>query len=196
MTHPIRALAVATAVAALVAPALHAAPPRDAGIVVHGSWTLTVRAHGRVVAKRQFENALTQPTGTETLAAIFARQEVPAKWGIVVLDSPGRRGICASGRPCLISEAGVASVDAPNLVVEGMSNEAGGSGKIRLRGSIAAVQDGQITNVATSMGVCATTGSFCRDPDTSSLFTSKRLSAPLQLQAGQQLAVSVVFSFS
>lgn len=193
MKHPIHALAVALAAAAIGAAAAHAAAPRPDGITVHGWWTLTVRDHGRVVAKRQFENALTPTTGAETLAAIFMRQEVPWTWAITVQDTPGHKGICAAGHACLIAEPSVAGADSQNLVVESVAN---GGGKLRLRGSIEAAVDGQITNVATSMGVCSPDKSFCRPPDTSSDFTNKRLASALQLQAGQQLSVSVVLSFS
>lgn len=55
--------------------------PAASGIHVHGKWSLVVRSrHGKVVARRRFENALT-PSGAAVLASIISGQLVNGTQG-------------------------------------------------------------------------------------------------------------------
>ncbi|HTW80788.1 MAG TPA: hypothetical protein VME23_14675 [Terracidiphilus sp.] len=84
---------VATPVqAAAAAPALPAHKPpskgQHEGIKVHGQWTIEVRnPDGKLVSHTEFENALVQPGGAQTLTSMLLGTSVPGGYEVTLASS-------------------------------------------------------------------------------------------------------------
>lgn len=172
------------------------------GIKVHGHWTIEVtNPDGTLAERREFENALTG-SGSANLADIMSRQKSVGGWLIhagaaVAADSPFMQPP-SSGLDCWIVES--AYVASQPWVFRNLTVSAPSSGtnahKVVLSGTATAQRDGKIDNV--------TTGIWTLDPalpPASSYpgggldFTAATLTA-VNVSAGQQIAVTVVISFS
>ncbi|MEW6684218.1 MAG: hypothetical protein AB1451_15075 [Nitrospirota bacterium] len=165
------------------------------GIKVHGHWVIEVRnPDGKLVERRDFENALTQ-YGQIYLADFLRRSSTPGSWAILVFD-----GLCPGGSTavCVILESGasypaIAPVTFPNLQVSG------GPGSLVLSGSLTASAAGNVTDVAAQVGRCGPdaapqncgSGFLYGQP-----FTSRQVSPPVPVQQGQIVQITVTISFS
>jgi hypothetical protein len=164
------------------------------GIKVHGHWTIEVRnPDGTVVTHREFENALVPGT---VLASILSRQSSVGPW-LITLSG----GVCNVNGPvdCYVQEAAAqlfAGPNAFNTLSIGTSGSNGGN--FTLSGTAVAGLSGSIGMVRTSIMACTPpqlpNGSPCQ---TGSLFALTQTSpSPIQVSAGQTVAVTVTISFS
>lgn len=167
------------------------------GIKVHGHWVIEVREPGgKLVERREFENALTSQ-GWNTLSAVLSRSKSPGLWS-VLLDSNGTKP-CTTGTGeivCAITEAGSVGTYSnwfKNLTVTS-------DGRITLRGTATAAYASNIDIVRTLLEFCSSSVSPANTPGDSSCFngtfTSATLATPVSVAPGQIMQVTVVISFS
>jgi len=180
------------------APTSPAVGGKGDGIEVHGRWTIEVRsAEGALVSRSTFENELTA-SGRRQLAFILGGRAV-GQWAIRLFG----RGIqpCArdTGRDtaCVVTEADTAvrrdrASTFPTLRVTNPEPDV-----LMLEGTATAENSTVVERVRTSLGACS---GDTRPADCDGLpqedFTDKRLSPTVDWHAGQQLQVTVEFSFS
>ena len=181
------------------------------GIRVHGHWTIEVRnPDGLVVTHREFENALS-PDGANALSSLLSGNSVPGAWKINLAGSP---------EPCFESVAQPGGPSACGIVPSGASpfsrfagqssiffslTTSASSGQFVLSGTAIAGEVGNVFIVNTQVILCPATntppscfsGAFSGSGgDTIPLFTNANLAQPLQVSAGQTIAVTVKISFS
>jgi hypothetical protein len=156
------------------------------GIKVHGHWTVEVRnPDGGLVTHREFENALA-PT---TLLNFFLVRRYPVGyWAVVLFGNVCQNGGCQINEAELGYPTNATSFNSLSATVPGT-----GSGFI-LDGLATASSSGTITAVRTQNIFCTSPGSPC--PVEVQAFTQTTLSTPIQVSAGQTIAVTVNISFS
>jgi hypothetical protein len=157
------------------------------GIKVHGHWTIDVKDRdGSVVSHVEFENAFNAPNH---LAALLGRQASPGFWSIALGNNAGpTSGPCAG--TCYIGEPGEPT-NSQNLKITVAAT-------LTLSGSVTATNTTNITAVATELGACDPThppSAPCHS-GTGVRVTQTVLSAPINVQAGQDIVVKVEISFS
>ncbi len=185
-------------------PAISSAPAGspEEGIKVHGHWTIEVRnPDGSLAERREFEN---EYTGKWTLAKFLARQDSVGGWRIGLEDWPLYDHPFLDGstpHAGYIVESSHTATDAfffKNLTVT-TPTDAGDPNwcKLVLSGTATAQRDGKINNVYTNV-----VGLAPHLPPSSSYdghfipFTNTYIDIPVNLSNGQQIAVTVVISFS
>lgn len=172
------------------------------GIKVHGHWTIEVRnPDGTLVTHREFENSLRQSTGSPLLANLLntvGQTSVPGSIALSFWAVELGGGACftlntqISGN-CGIIQAGITLIPGNSLdylssqkLVTGVS-----AGSFVLSGTVQASDSSSIVSVTTET-INEVTPSL-----TINQFTSASLSSnPVQVQAGQTIAVTVNISFS
>jgi len=202
---------------AFIAAALAAAPvlaqkrtetPKD-GIKVHGHWTIDIKkADGTLVSHNEFENALAG-TGNTGLGMVLARAGTMGGWG-VLLDG----GVCLGPLTplCVIQEASApqppaADWDSNDLIVLVPPPGQANGGLLVLKGTVKTSIAGQITAVRTRLSTCnpvTDTVSEVNCPASARMVlstnvfdvTSRTLTTPIAVDAGQFVQVTVVLSFS
>lgn len=166
---------------------------RHEGIKVHGHWTIEVRnPDGALVTHREFENSLAS-SGSTVLAAILAcytAGNCPNQTNAVAIEV----SLNGNPSPCTIASVDpttgqVTTVPGPCIVGNTPQSLAtGAQGAIFvLNGSIAASESGNISQVSTVIPTSGPTGG---------ILTAATLSTPVQVNAGQTVAVTVNISFS
>lgn len=182
------------------ASASDAAPSPDEGIKVHGHWTIEVRdPDGTLVEHREFDNAL---LGTGFLELVLARTKTVGGWQISAFSvSPDEVCEEPAGTPhteCLIEEA--TDTSPGNNVFKTLVVSFTTGVNLTLAASLIAQRDGIVSSVQTRYRTCAS--SVAPDncpggvPTGSSVFTRTTLSPAVAVSTGQQVQVSVVFTFS
>ncbi len=157
------------------------------GVKVHGHWTIEVRdPDGTLVTRREFENLL-RDTGAQTLARTLGRKISVGLWRVLI------QGPCAGG--CTIAE----TATSPSPLTVNVPTSGDNANKLVLDGTTNASLNAAATAVFTFYLQCpnttppsapCTTGAF-------STFTSFTLPPPgVSVQEGQQIKVTVVFTFS
>src|ERR1700682_630027 len=119
----------------------HKAAPVQ-GITVHGWWTIKVLDRsGRLVASRQFENALTTGTysGDQLLALLLTRQKSMGPWELLAFYANSASAVTLGSAPDEVS----------NLTVSGAT-----PGHVILSGSYQAAADISFNRVLTGMYIC------------------------------------------
>jgi hypothetical protein len=180
-------------------------------ISIRGHWVLQVRdREGAVVTRREFDNDL-NPFAALIFQAVFGRQGTLGRYG-VSLRTAGNDP--AGGQPYVNPFGAVPGVDifgsvtaathtidepTATVTVEDVSNELPFSGvRVAVAGATATVA-GFITGVGTRVTVCAdtTTPAVCKTGQNiqSTLPFTYTNVAPLRLEQGQMLDVTVVISF-
>ena len=184
-----RALAVALAVI-IAAPAWSRTAPlpeQDArapqpgdGIKVHGRWTIEVRnPNGSVAGRHEFNNALIF-SGGQILARLLQGNSPRGLWMVHFGFPPSTP--CPPAN-CRLQEPGIPfdSDGALSVAIVGnLDNE------VKLTGSLTAIANGVIDTVTVSQYL---------NPNIT-VFSQKALTTPIQVVAGQSIAVTVVYSFS
>jgi hypothetical protein len=201
------------------------------GIKVHGHWTIEVRGtDGSLVRHVEFENSLdagfttggqvisVYPGGAAYLSAVLTGQwaapgvNSSSTWVIALVGPAGLtnfyntdpNGPCAVGFDACLITSGTTCVTVAgtscNLSIATLGTTPAFTG-IRLSGSVAATQNGQVVTVATLVGSvsCVVTSTSCLPPSaTNASFTSSTNfpGAPISVLAGQVIAVTVTISFS
>lgn len=198
--------------------------PAASGIRVHGKWSLVVRnTHGKVVARRRFENALTTD-GAGVLASLLLGgvgdgAATVGGQGIVLDDgsTPGTgcqlvitTNLCSAQHNdgYGVSNTFVVPDDSSSTGSLHVAYSASPSPTVTLSGSIAPPVDVTFTAVRTQIKTCNwTTESDDCGPKTSGgftdydtpvwrTFTSKTLGQALHVLHGQSVAVTVKLTFS
>lgn len=170
-----------------------AAPAKTDGIKVHGAWTIEIRDHGRTVRTARFHNDLTSK-GAERLVSLLARQSSAGQWMIGL--TPQLCGTTAAPLYCWIDETG-GTIAQTHTVVLSTPSTGDDAGKLVLKATLVATLDASITTVQTSNIECPASS----PPSTSCgssgfLFSRRDLATPIPLVAGQQVLITVKYSFS
>lgn len=156
------------------------APPPTDGIKVHGRWTIEVRnPNGSVAGRYEFNNALIF-SGGQILARLLQGNSPRGLWMVHFGEPPTTPCPPAA---CFLQEPGVPFTSHGALsvaIVGALDNE------VRLTGTLTAGQNGVINMVHVSQYL---------NPNIT-LFSQKALTTPIQVVAGQSIAVTVVYSFS
>jgi hypothetical protein len=158
---------------------LNAQPRQQEGIKVHGHWTIEVRdPDGRLVERRQFENALV-PTGAGVLARALFHFDDGNNF------QPGCLNCAFSWRVTLLLGSTTLVIDKAELI-KALPND----GTFVLSGSTRTPAGGTITKVIT--GLVGVDGfiSFTEP------LTEKLLTPGISVTTGQLIDVKVVISFS
>jgi hypothetical protein len=200
------------------------------GIKVHGHWTIEVRnSDGSLARHVEFENSLDPgfsttdssgnvfvvPGGAAYLSAVASGQwSVSNDWVIFLVGPSGlSKVLTATDAPCALAcQIGTVAI---GYCSGGISTQPGGSCNLsvtalgttpaftgmRLTGSVAATQTGQVATVATLIGNLSCTASFpnCLPAgvQTASFTSSTNFpGSPISIVAGQTIAVTVNISFS
>jgi hypothetical protein len=166
------------------------------GIEVHGHWTIEVRdPDGTLVERREFENAF---LGSSLLVEILGRSSTPGDWEIMT-DSLTKVCEQPAGTPtqhCRILEPtgpGTGNNMFKNLVVTVVGTN------LELAGSLIAQLNGTIDGVNTSLHNCLPSVAPENCPGAGiggANITQSPVSPAIAVQAGQQVQVNVVISFS
>ena len=196
---------VAATMAGCAAPARSpAAAPSGApqeGIKVHGHWTIEVtNPDGTLAERREFENDLTD-SGREVLQKLLARQNSAGGWYIQLYSSDFFNN--AWGNPALIgySPGYITESTFPGnnpYYFKNLTVTLGQSQTLVLSGTATASISGIIEHVMTKLSVLSATSppSATYPTDQGSIFTHTILTDAINLGQGQQVAVTVVISFS
>ncbi len=193
------------------------------GIKVHGHWVIEVRdPDGTVVTHREFENALSQPTGASSLLVLLSslalgqtgNDPIPnsAGWEVTLAGPPGSYDLgpqspCGAN-PCQITQAIPSSLgyssDSTNLTVSAMTNASGYYTALVLTGTVVASNNLGVGVVGTGTGriltpACPPSNPSCSAPPayvTFTGFTGTTLSSTISAVTGQTIAVTVTLTFS
>jgi len=169
---------------------------RREGIKVHGHWTIEVHNQdGTLISHREFENSLVQGPGNGSLAFLLTRGGTAGGWLISVA------GICNGD--CSIAEAASGIPATSKNLIVGITGTNFG---VTLSGTVMAGINGQVTQVATKVGLCppsiaagACVASIPSQTDANAqilgFFTAANPST-VSVSTGQTVSVTVTFTFS
>ena len=175
------------------------------GVKVHGHWTIVVRSRsGTVVGRYHFHNDFNGPgLGTSGGAAAFSQilsgSTAPGDWDVSIHGSgcPASNGnFCQMFEPDASPVFGAFPPDTKNLTVS--APESGTDAfKIVLQGNVVATNDGTIDRVDSGLQKCAASAAVGHDCGVGyNSVTTRILSSPIPVGAGQTIAVTVKLSFS
>jgi hypothetical protein len=168
-------------------------PAKTDAIKVHGAWTIEVREHGRTVRTARFHNELTSK-GAETLVSLLSRQSTAGQWMIGL--TPQLCGTAAAPAYCWIDESGGTVAQTHTLVLS-TPDTGDDAGKLVLKATLVATLDNSITTVQTSLIECPpTTAPASPCGGSGFLFSRRDLATPIPVVAGQQVLITVKYSFS
>ena len=176
------------------------------GIQVHGHWTIEVSdPDGTLVERREFDNAL-QPQGAEALAKFLGRDYTVGRWRVEVTSTYPDKTPCLTlaGNPavCELVEPTDPTTGVPyyfhNLTVE-VPTSGANEDKLVLSGILTAQRDATINQMQTYVhgqdSSVAPASTDYEDYENSYIFTLAKID-PVDVSEGQQVAVTVVISFS
>jgi hypothetical protein len=190
------AIVIAGALGAFGSPVSSASgstPAKNDAIKVHGAWTIEIRDRGRTVRTAQFHNELTTK-GAEALVSILARQSSVGQWMIGL--TPQLCGTATAQQYCWIDESG-GTVAQTHTVVVSTPDTGDDAGKLVLKATLVATIDNSINVVQTSVIQCPPSTAPATPCDGSGfLFSRRDLAAPIPVVAGQQVLITVKYSFS
>ena len=172
------------------------------GIKVHGHWTIEVtNPDGTLAERREFENALTS-SGASTMARFMGRRNSVGGWVVYLWTTTGTAPFMdtqGNNNMALILEPSYALSDAvyfKNLVVD-VPTTGVNANKLVLSGNATAQRDGVINRVITAVNQLDATlppsGAYVSSWQ---FFTQSDLATAVTVSGGQQIAVTVVISFS
>ena len=170
------------------------------GIKIHGHWTIVIKNRdGSVASHHEFENALAN-TGPDFLGQFLARAATQGVWEINLLNSQAGGSACGGVGCTLIEPAFTTAGGSNNLAVSFATNPS----RTVLQGSFQATSAGDIVQVNTSSTACQPSISPSACPGSlggaglagAQVFSSRSLTSPITVQAGQIVQVTVTFTFS
>lgn len=174
------------------------------GIQVHGDWTIEIRdPDGTLVDRHEFQNALTS-NGATLLSDLLGRNVSAGLW-VVTLSGPVGSKACLndsddSEQWCVVTEA--ASGPSVSWYHKTLTVDVPAAGsnadKLVLSGTMTAQRVGTIDEVATRLWACDATDAPSSPCESGPLteVTSTMLSPAVDVALNQQVAVTVVISFS
>jgi hypothetical protein len=192
------------ALSPVVASSAPGSAPQE-GIKVHGHWTIEVRnPDGSIAERREFENAVYQPNGSQALTSFLSRQASVGGWGISMWSSTINDDAFVPGSGCIIGEPAWpynAENYFKNLTISTRHDVSDTEDVYRLilSGSATALRDGKIDRVETIVALLRASeppSESYATPFGISPVTMKLLVSAVNLSAGQQVLVTVVISFS
>lgn len=198
---PIAASSVATA--ATSSPSGGA--PQE-GIKVHGHWTIEVKnPDGSLAECREFDNAIAA-YGISELPRVLGRVDSVGGWALILnaVNSTDNAFLNAGGQPDLgaIMEATYQNSSNPNIfknLTPAVPNSGMNAGKLVLSGTATAQRNGKIEVVTSAFAALPSTSppsSTYLISDIMGTFTGTTLANAVTVSNGQQIAVTVVISFS
>lgn len=175
------------------------APEGDAvGVTVRGEWLVSVvNADGTVAQEHAFHNEF---NGASNIAPILAHTSSTGRYWLTLSDQTG-----GGAHPCGDPNAAAQSCfifepDDPNASVPwwfGNLAVSTASGQVVVRGEVLATRAGQFNNVRMLLSRCAsTTAPSSCTPGAYGNFSARTLDTPITVVAGQQIIVTVTYSFS
>lgn len=177
------------------------ASPSAEGIVVHGDWTLeVVNTDGSVATSSSFSNALGD-IGAESLKDLLSRTETAGEWHVELWGTPSPcNNTAGEERSCRATE--VADFEAnyfPTLTLDTSA-----AGALTLTGAVTIQNDSTINAVSTRLATCTSATADCLNSGIApASFSGKAASDDpndgfdeVAVTAGQQVQISVTFSFS
>jgi hypothetical protein len=186
----------------------------DAGghVTVHGKWTLVVRdRHGKVVARRRFENAL-QTGGRTVLTGLLTGRAVLGGWEVMLNQpSPANPLACSLfAAPCVLYQSGrypggtlsLANTQTDLTLAGSFSVIVGPAtfDQVETRAWICGDPRPQYTRTDVEPDDCgppeSSSTSFPGNDVTGVWTVTQKSIAPLTVQAGQSVAVTVHITFS
>jgi hypothetical protein len=170
----------------------------EVGVVIHGDWNVTVKnGDGTVAQEHSFHNDF---NGASTIAPILAHQRATGRYWLTLSDQSGAgQNPCgdpaAAASSCFVFEA-----DDPNGSVPfwfGNLTVTSTSGQVGVTATIIATRAGQFNHVRMLLSTCAGTATpnDCH-PGSYGNFSTRTLPAPISVVAGQQILVTVTYTFS
>ena len=200
LTFVLVALVIAFAAGVSFGQATASAPDgSEIAVMVRGDWTVTVKnADGTVAQEHAFHNEF---NGASTLAPILAHQSATGRYWMTLSDQTGA-GQNPCGDPastaasCFVFEA-----DDPNGSIPfwfgNLTVTSPGSTAVSVTGTVIATRAGQFNHVRMLLSRCsATTAPSACHPGSYGNFSARTLPAPISVVAGQQILVTVTYSFS
>ncbi len=171
----------------------------EVGVIVHGDWIVTVKnSDGTVAQEHAFHNDF---NGASTVAPILAHTSATGRYWLTLSDQTGAgQNPCgdpaASASSCFVFEA-----DDPNGAVPFWFNtltvDAPSSTSVAVNATIIATRAGQFNHVRMLLSRCgATTAPSACHPGSYGNFSARTLPAPISVVAGQQILVTVTYTFS
>ncbi len=162
-------------------------------IKVHGAWIVQVKDHGRLVKTVRFHNELAG--GAQKLVQLLSRQKSMGQWMILVLPA-----MCGPDGTyfCWIDEGIPGTVAQTHTVVVSTPTSGADDGKLVLKANFTPTKDAAITQVQTSTVECPPTSTAadpCHDNGFGS-FSQRTLPTPIDVVSGQQVLITVKYSFS
>ncbi len=170
------------------------------GIKIHGHWSIVIKnPNGSVASRHEFENALAS-TGPDFLGQFLARAATQGVWEINLLNSQAGGSACGGVGCTLIEPVFTTAGGSNNLAVSFATNPS----RTVLQGSFQATSAGDIIQVNTSSTACQPSISPSACPGSlggaglagAQIFSSRSLTSPITVQAGQIVQVTVTFTFS
>lgn len=176
--------------------------PGAEGIEVHGDWTIEVYEGDELIERREFENALASG-GAEKMFRTLAGLETPSPWGIGIIAEYEKDGTTTS---CLLWETfyGGSCYQSTEPSAEAQVPTSGdNAGNLVLQRNFSSESWSMtIREVATGLASCASSVSpdDCEDSHdlAGSIYsiTKRTLDTPVTAEAGQQVKIEVVISFT
>jgi hypothetical protein len=201
-TSPALAAAVVTSSAPADSPA--AKGPGQEGITVHGHWTIEViNPDGSLAERREFENAL---NGDNILTALLSRNNSMGPWAIILvaatIDQNAFQTVSGASTYGSIVENTYPETPetAPFIFETLIVSQTSSPNTVVLSGTATAQRNGSIKDVGTQVWLLNKSLPPSNDYTAlglgNSSFTATTLADAVNLTTGQQVAVTVVISFS
>jgi hypothetical protein len=176
------------------------APSGEAvGVLIHGDWNVTVKnSDGTVAQEHVFHNDF---NGASTVAPILAHTSATGRYWLTLSDQTG-----AGQHPCgdpaaAASSCFVFEADDPNGSIPfwfgNLTVTAPSSTSVAVNATIIATRAGQFDHVRMLLSRCsATTAPSACHPGSYGNFSARTLPAPIAVVAGQQILVTVTYTFA
>jgi hypothetical protein len=184
----------------------------QAGVTVHGHWTIDVRnKDGSLASHTEFENALDPDGGAPLLTGFLNGEFVPAYWWVHLSGTPAApcavpngTTICSAGEPAAILDDPVRLNTSAFLnLVRTVPRDFGGRpvGTITLSGFVKVTNPSPgiaVNYVSTTVSTCPgdTPPRNCTAPTDTLAMTSHLLATPIPVAPDQIVQVKVTLSFS
>lgn len=166
----------------------------ELGVAIRGEWVVTVKDPGGAVAQEyRFHNAF---DGAANIAPILAHASATGRYWLTLSDTGGNNP-CGSTSPaaCFDFEA-----DDPNGSVpdwHGSLTVTTSSGQVVISSEMFATRNGQFNHVRMLLSRCTnTTAPSACHPGSYGNFSSRTLTSPITVVAGQQILTTVTYSFT
>ncbi len=170
----------------------------EVGVMVHGDWIVTVKnGDGTVAQEHAFHNEF---NGALTVAGILAHKNTTGRYWLTLSDQTG-----TGQNPCgdtTASSCFVFEPDDPNASVVGWFNTLSVTtttpGAVVVTGTVIATRAGQFNHVRMLLSTCGGGTIAPNDchPGSYGNFSARTLPAPISVIAGQQILVTVTYTFS